>query len=243
MLTALLTIATAAAVLLLAGGIAAASPHVSLRGATSINVAPGSKTGSGTVMRPANLVMRWRAGRATKRLEQQVPATLEAIARAVRAGGSLLLAIEDAAETAPPGLAGDLRIVGHRARHANLDRALALWAEERPVLGVRLAAAALALGAETGGASARAIDGVAATVRQRLSAQADARALATQARLSATVIALAPIGFGVIATATDQRLAATLLLTPVGWAMLAAGLTLDALGAAWMHAIVGRVAR
>ena len=66
---------------------------------------------------------------------------------------------------------------------------------QRPSPRSRLAAVALGVAAETGGAQARAVDAVAATLRERLAVHADVRAQSSQARLSATVIALLPVAF------------------------------------------------
>ena len=176
--------------------------------------------------------------RLERRIEHLLPDALEAIARALRAGGSLLQAVEVAAASLPPPLGADLAEVATRARHdEGLVSALERWAETRPLPGVRLAVAALALGAETGGAQARAVDGVAATLRQRLATAAELRALSSQARMSAAVIAVAPLGFGVFASAADGRTASFLLGTPFGLACLAGGLLLDGVAAVWMHAL------
>jgi tight adherence protein B len=96
-----------------------------------------------------------------------------------------------------------------------------------------LAASALALAVSSGGSAGRAVDGVAATIRSRLAVAEELRALSSQARASAAVIALAPIVFGTAAAATDDRTLA-FLSTPAGVAVLTAGVTLDALGAWWM---------
>ena len=85
----------------------------------------------------------------------------------------------------------------------SLASALDGWAERRPLPSVRLGVAALALAAETGGASARAVDGVAETIRGRLAVGAEVRALSAQARLSALVIVLAPLAFSALAVASD----------------------------------------
>ena len=185
------------------------------------------------------LIWLWlNRDRLDRRIEQLLPDALEAVARALRAGGSLLQAVEVAAASLPPPLRVDLGQVGTGARHGGgLVAALEAWSERRPLPGVRLAVAALALGAETGGAQARAVDGVAATLRQRLATAAELRALSSQARMSAAVIALAPLGFGVFASATDGRTASFLLGTPIGLVCLTAGLALDGVAAVWMHAL------
>jgi tight adherence protein B len=176
--------------------------------------------------------------RRDRRIEQLLPEALEAIARALRSGGSMLQAVEVAAASLPPPLGADLHRVAIEARHGSgLVPALERWSADRPLPGVRLAVAALALGAETGGAQARAVDGVAATLRQRLAVTAELRALSSQARMSAVVIAVAPLGFGLFASVTDGRTASFLLGTPLGLVCLAGGLLLDGVAAVWMHAL------
>lgn len=182
-----------------------------------------------------------RNHRTARRREEALPVVLDAVARSLRSGGSLLLALEAAASVAPPVVAGDVAAVARSARRFGLDAAIDEWAESRPSPGVGLATAAIGLAASAGGSSARALDGVAATIRQRLAGAAEAKALSAQARLSAMVIALAPVGFAVLGAAADRRMAHVLLRTHLGWALLSAGLVLDAAGGAWMLAIVRRV--
>src|SRR2546430_2127149 len=82
-----------------------------------------------------------------------------------------------------------------------------------PPAGVRLAATAMALSVESGGAPARAIDGVATTLRANLAVSGELRAQSSQARYSGLVIALAPLAFGGLAMSTDPRTSAFLLRT------------------------------
>jgi len=184
------------------------------------------------------LVLRTRRGRADARLEQALPGALEAVARSLRSGASLRQAVEEAGTAAGTGraLAGELTRAASEAAHgASLVSALEGVGARRPLPGVRLGVAALCLGAETGGAQARAVDGVAATVRERLAVAAELRALSSQARISALVIGLAPIGFGAFAAATDPRSSQFLLHTTAGLVLLVAGLVLDAAGWLWMQ--------
>jgi tight adherence protein B len=75
---------------------------------------------------------------------------------------------------------------------------------------------------------------VAATLRERLDLADERRSLASQARLSALVLAVAPVGFAVLLGAVDGSTADFLLGTPPGWLCLGLGLALDAGGAWWM---------
>lgn len=185
------------------------------------------------------LALGLTARRAAVRYEASVPVALDALARSLRSGGSLLQSLGEVAAAVPGPLGEDLAVVAATARRGvPLATALDAWPARRPLPVVRLAAAALALGAETGGAQARAVDGVAATARERLAVAAEVRALSSQARASAAVLVVAPVAFAAFAAATDARAAAFMARTPLGALLLAAGLCLDAAGALWMARIV-----
>ena len=174
--------------------------------------------------------------------ERALPVVLDSVARQLRAGGSLAQAI---AATEPPGSAPDLRRAWARLTDliplVGVTAALDEWASPpastaagpAPSGSVRLTAASLSLAASTGGSPARAIDGVAATLRSRLVVADEVRALSSQARASAAVIGLAPLAFGSLAAASDDR-TRDFLASPSGLVLLAVGLALDALGAWWM---------
>ena len=197
---------------------------------------PGLAVVAGLAVAGAPAVaLRLARGRAQARYAAALPAALEAVAAGLRSGASLVVALGEAATASPPRLAGDLaEIVARTARGSTLVEALESWPARRPWPPVRLAVAALCLGVETGGAQARAIDGVAATLRDQAAVAGEVRALTSQVRASAAVISLAPLGFGAVAAVADPRSAAFLLRTPVGLACLATGLVLDAVAALWM---------
>lgn len=186
----------------------------------------------------ARVVDRLLAGRRQRALARALPHALDDVARSLRSGGSLRMAIAEASTRAPGELGADLtRVVRGVDEGEPMSDALASWIARRPVPGVRLAATALSLASETGGASARAIDGVAATLRVNLGIAGEVKALASQARLSALVIVLAPVAFTALAATTDRRTTHFLVGTPFGLLCLAGGLTLDAIGWAWMRRI------
>jgi tight adherence protein B len=201
-------------------------------------VVAGPVPGAGAVIAGVTgplVLLHSRRGRADARLESQLPAGLEAVARALRSGASLRQAVEEAAGRTPGRLGDELgRVAVQAARGYPLVGALEAMARRRPLPGVRLAVAALCLGAETGGTQARAVDGVATTLRDRLGVAAEVKALSAQARMSALVMSVAPLAFGAFAAATDPRTAAFLFHTMAGSLLLGAGALLDGAGWLWM---------
>ncbi len=89
-----------------------------------------------------------------------------------------------------------------------------------------------------GGRAAEAIDGLAASLRHRLDAAAEAHALSAQARLSALVIGAAPLGYLAFSGLVDPRSVTMLVSTGVGRVCLVAGLGLEVLAALWIRRIV-----
>jgi len=175
-------------------------------------------------------------GRAALQVDLALPQVLEATARSLRSGTSLRIALSESAGHAPPRLRDGLSAVVVAAeRGVPLVDAIDAWATTMTGEGVCLAGAVLALSAELGGAAARSLDGVAATLRHRNAVRREVRALSSQARASAVVIGVAPLGFALVAAAIEPRTIDFLLRTPAGIACLIIGVVLDGVGAAWMH--------
>jgi tight adherence protein B len=180
---------------------------------------------------------------ATKRrrdleVARALPAAVEGMARSLRAGGSVRTALTEAAATAPAALGHDLGVVVRASDHGiPLAQAIERWADERPLPGVRLTAAALVLGVDAGTGLARSLDGVSSTLYERAAIEREVRALSTQARYSAGVLAIAPLVFLGVVGFLEPSAVSFLLTTPAGLGCLAAGLALDTAGGWWMARI------
>lgn len=213
---------------------------------SAVAIGPGGGVLVGVAGGAAPLVLvRSRVGRREQRLERRLPAALEAVAAAVRSGDSLpdALAAVARASTGSGALDDDLaHVVADLGLGATFGSAIARWRRRRPLASVRLATAALAVGATAGGAQARAIDGVAATLRERAALAREVAALSTQARASAAVIVAAPVAFGFLGLLSGPGVGAFLLTSPAGLGCLTAGLTLDGAGALWIRRMTRRAA-
>ena len=176
---------------------------------------------------------------AERRAAAAMPALLRLIASELRIGGTVIDRARHGCRLAQPA----------RARHG--ARPCAGWSSachsttrsrsgrgERPVAGVRAAAGALTLARRVGGPAADAIDGLASSVGDRIAATAETRAQSAQARASALVMVLAPLGYLLFASTIDQRSLDVLLGTSFGRICLAAGLALDGLAVVWIRFLV-----
>ena len=113
-----------------------------------------------------------------------------------------------------------------------------MWPAERDLPDVRAAAGALVVASTMGGRSAAALDGLAASLRDRLGIAAEAQAQSAQARLSAVVVGGAPIAFVVFSAMVDPTAAGLLVGTAAGRVCLALGLGFEVLAALWMRRIL-----
>ncbi|HEX6418627.1 MAG TPA: type II secretion system F family protein [Acidimicrobiales bacterium] len=221
-----------------AAALAAAAVGVAMAAATAGPAAAAALAAAPLVLHVAVQARRRAAGH--HRREAQLPLALEQLAASLRSGASLPVALDDVGRAADPPIGPELADLARAAAHGRpLRRVLDEWAVAHGDAGTRLAATALVLATVVGAAPARAIDGVAATVRERLDLAAERRALATQARTSALVLSVAPAGFAVVLVATDTAAGRFLVGTPAGLLCLVAGIALDAAGAWWMARLTG----
>lgn len=187
------------------------------------------------------VVPRVARGRRARRIDAQLPSLLDAIGSSLRAGASLRQAVLESATTAaaPLGRALGPAVLATHAGSSLADE-LDRWAGSCDSSSVRMAVAALSLGLRDGGPQTQAIEGVAATMRDRLALSGEIRALSSQARASAAVIVVAPVVFTIVSAMVDRDVLEFLVGSPAGLACVAVGFGLDAAGAMWMAAIMRR---
>jgi len=203
----------------------------------ALGAAVGLLTGFAVLVGLPVAVLAARSRR-SRLLAAAIPDALERVGAELRVGGTVPTALTAlACEDGP--LAADFgRVETRVGLGASLTAALEAWARERTVPGVEAAAGALALGASVGGRAAGALDGLASSLRDRLAVAAEVRALSAQARYSAWVIGLAPIGYFLATAVIDPRSLHALLGTNVGRVCALVGVGLEVVGALWMRAIL-----
>ena len=210
-----------------------------LAGASALSlVAPGGRILLAAALVVGPLALALAGGRHERRRTAQLPEALDAVAAGLRGGLALPAAIAGAASVGAPlgdELAGIARAVD---AGRPLSEAVGRWQAGATDPHTALAGAALTVAASVGGPGARAVDGAAASLRDRIGNEAETAALATQGRASAAVLTLAPLAFALLLSSLDPAAGRFLLGTPVGWLCVTIGLGLDAAGAWWMARLV-----
>ena len=173
-----------------------------------------------------------RRRRAAERADDDLPDSVDGLARALRSGAPVAGALRSA---------GLDDVARASDRGVPLATAFEQWATASPVDGAQLVATAVAVTTAAGGDAGRSLAGVADTLRERRALRREVRALSSQARMSALVIAVAPVAFAAVAGGTDGATAGFLLRTPAGLVCLVVGLALDGAGWLWMDRITRTV--
>jgi tight adherence protein B len=173
-----------------------------------------------------------------RRVDRRTLVLLESITRHLRGGASLRTAVMTASTDSPDLF--DLVLGASLVDGAPLAEALDEWMNDA-VPSKILVGTALRLATDAGGAVATVLDGVAESLRDRLHLDREVAALASQARASAVVLLVAPIGFAILMAGADPRVAGFQFGSPIGWLCCALGLMLDGVGAFWMSRMIARV--
>jgi len=215
----------------------------------SVVVVGGATTPAGVIFGAvvgAAIPVAWvvsRGDRESLQVTESLPEMLELLARSLRGGADLHLALKDLATSgnaAGRSLAPVLRRVEAGGR---LGESLDQWVVDLGHRDASVVRAVVRLGDSTGGSMAPAFDRAAATIRERSALRGEIRSLTSQSRASAMVIALSPVGFLVVVAATDPKTSHVLFSTAIGRACLVGGLFLDGLGLLWMSRLTAGVER
>jgi Flp pilus assembly protein TadB len=157
---------------------------------------------------------------------------LDGIARRVRSGSSMTSAVVDEIDGSSP-----LHVVLDRL-DAGHSLAEALASVEADNGDLALTVQALSATAHLGGPIAATLDEAAAVLRERAAALAERRAHGSQARLSARVLTIVPVGFAVWSAAVSQHTRDVYISTAAGGVCAICGLALNLVGWRWMRRII-----
>ena len=175
--------------------------------------------------------VRRRAGRHAKEFAQQLPAVLDLIASALRAGQSETQAFALVAEQTKGAAGEEFRrmhqALGLGATSESVTQALL---ERLPGPDLELVVDAIQLAHKVGGNLAEMLGGIATTIRDRSRLEGEVRALTAQGRASTYLVtALAPIGLLLISL-INPAWGQTLFETTAGRIVLGVAATLELIG-------------
>jgi tight adherence protein B len=138
--------------------------------------------------------LRWRRRAVERRFEKQLLDTISLLAGSVRAGHSLLQALENVTTEAPePTRSAIALVVREIGLGASQESALERLADRMPSDDLELIVSAINVHQQIGGSLAKVLDAISETIRDRVRVAGDIKGLTAQQRYSAYVLSVLPV--------------------------------------------------
>jgi tight adherence protein B len=194
-----------------------------------------------TVFSPfvGHLVLRYLAGKRRAKFDTQLGDTLQLLSGGLRAGHSILRAIDAAAaESQKPTSEEMRRVITETSLGRDLLAALndtALRMKNEDFLWV---SQAIQINREVGGNLAEVLDQVNETIRERSEIKGQIKALAAEGKFSAYILIAMPFGIVAMLLSVSPNYMNPMFSHPLGWAMIGASFVLMTIGALWMRKII-----
>ena len=186
-----------------------------------------------------HLLLHALAARRRRQFDQQVPDTLQMFSGGLRAGHSLLRAVDAAGQESQTPMSEELgRIVNETRIGRDLGDALADVAKRTQSEDFLSIAQAIDIHREVGGDLAEVLDHLGDTVRDRNQVRGQIRALSAEGRMSAIVLMALPVVMFIGLTMFNEMYSRTFTSTLPGYFMLAAAVVLLTAGGFWLSRIV-----
>jgi tight adherence protein B len=179
------------------------------------------------------------AARTKKKFEAQLPDTLNLLATSLRAGYSLLQAVEAVGEEAPEPTRREFgRAMAEIRLGRNMNDALDDIATRLDSVDFEWTVMAIGIQREVGGNLAEVLQTTAETMVQRNRLRREMKALTAEGRISAIVLSLLPIGLFAFIYLTNPGYLEPLVTSTIGWVMMGGGLVFIGIGIFWMQKLV-----
>jgi tight adherence protein B len=179
------------------------------------------------------------ASRRQGKFADQLPDTLQMLSGSMRAGHSLMRAVDGAADEAEAPMSEELRRVVNEARIGrDLTESLLDCAGRMKSQDFLWVAQAIETHREVGGNLAELLDNVNETIRERAQIGRQVRALSAEGRMSAIVLVALPIVLFFLIMFINPSYAAMFLTTVPGWIMLAAVAVMLTIGSLWLSRLI-----
>ncbi len=181
----------------------------------------------------------WAEARYRQKLLVQLPDALAMIVRAVRVGIPVAEAIHGVAQEAPAPTGTEFAQLHDQVLiGVPLEQGLRELGRRSGLGEYRFFATAIGLQAQTGGGLTEVLENLADVVRKRVALQSRGRALSSEARTSALVLAVLPVATGGMIYVLDPAYVGVLFLSPQGHTLLGVAALSLAIGVGAMRMII-----
>jgi tight adherence protein B len=183
----------------------------------------------------------WVENRRRRLLLAQFPDALAMIVRSIRVGIPVLEAIRGVSREIPAPTGNEFgRLISQVAIGASLEDAVAELADRGGLPEYQFFATALALQNQTGGALSETLDNLADVIRKRAALRAKGRAMTSEARSSAMILAALPVFTGLMLFALNPPYIMLLFNNPTGKTMFTSAVVSLSMGLLLIRTIIKR---
>ncbi|MFA5867443.1 MAG: type II secretion system F family protein [Actinomycetota bacterium] len=175
-----------------------------------------------------------------REIEETLPVFLRQTASCLQASLTVRQAVSEGARAIPGPLGEELRAVNRELDSGiSLDNSLDSLAKKTDLKEMTMSVAVLKAGARYGGDISNAAQSLSLLVRKRQAAKREQNVLTAQARYSSLILGALPVAFLLFFPADNGQGLGGVLSSPAGWAVVLAGLTLNAGGFLVMRRLAG----
>lgn len=179
------------------------------------------------------------AGKRRSKFEGQLGDTLQLLTGSLRAGHSILRAIDAAAiESAAPTSEEMRRVVSETSLGRDLLSSLNDTASRMRSDDFIWVSQAIQINREVGGNLADVLDQVNETIRERSEIKGQIKSLASEGKFSAYILMVMPVGIVLMLMVMSPGYMDPLFSEPLGWAMIGLSVVLMTIGGLWMRKII-----
>lgn len=185
------------------------------------------------------LVIRFLAGKRRAKFDDQLGDTLQLLAGGLRAGHSILRAIDAAANESTSPTAEEMRrIITETSLGRDLEASLNDTATRMRSEDFVWIAQAIQINREVGGNLAEVLDQVNETIRERSEIKGHIKSLAAEGKFSGYILMALPFGIVTMLMVVNPGYMEPMFTHPLGWGMIAASAILMTIGGLWMRKII-----
>jgi tight adherence protein B len=186
-----------------------------------------------------HLVLGFLAGKRRGKFDEQLGDTLQLLSGSLRAGHSVLRAVDAAAnESQAPTSEEMRRVVSETSLGRDLLVSLNDTADRMKNEDFVWISQAIQINREVGGNLAEVLDQVNETIRERSEIKGHIKALAAEGKFSAYILMALPVGIVVMLAMVNPGYMNKMFTNTLGWIMIVASIILMTVGGLWMRKII-----
>lgn len=177
--------------------------------------------------------------RRRSKFDSQLGDTLQLLTGGLRAGHSIMRAIDAAATEADAPTSDEMRrVVTETSLGKDLLTSLLDTSQRMENEDFAWIAQAIQINREVGGDLAEVLDQVAATIRERSEIKGQIRALAAEGKFSAYILVALPFAIGAILMFVSPGYVDPLFTNPLGWVMIGTAVVMMTIGCLWLRKLI-----